>query len=119
MSNSETDKPEIRITFTDGDTLDSSLIDSATSGEENISNMLNGLASAVNSNIYARTGSDLEYTAAKAALDATPWYRFKKRRELAERASKLHTAAFQTAIKGMLDGMEIIDVENDPNVIDS
>lgn len=116
MSNPKGEVQIVRPAYPDGGEfidLDHALPDQ--SGVEPYKVILGGIVAAMNQSIYERANADPELLAVKAELAKTPWYRFTKRRELSDRASKLGADALGRAVTGMVDSLGIEAIENDPD----
>lgn len=114
MENPESKKDTVKVTYSDGESLDVVSVDAGESGEETVTNVLGSWATAMNRAISNQVDSNPEYVAARKELASTAWFRFKRRKKLAEYVSKLHSDAFVQAISGVVEAIEVVDIA-EPN----
>lgn len=116
MNNQKSEKGAKRTTYTDGMSLGSVKTEIGQSGAEGIHNVIGGIATALSRSMYEQTDSDPQYVAAKAELEATPLFRFRKRRLLRDKVHLLYSKAIKGAVMGTVDNLEIIAIEDSSDI---
>lgn len=112
--NAEPENSKIRTTYSDGQSIHSVDSDSLDLTPDTILGGLDGMARSLNNALGARVDSDPELARVRAERDATPWYRFRRRKKLSELAMNLHSEAFFRQVGYLGNSIEIIDVQTLP-----
>lgn len=110
----EPENSKIRMTYSDGKSIHS--VDSDVSGStpDTVVDGLDGMARSFNDAVGARVEADPELARVRAERDMTPWYRFRRRKNLSELAMRLHSEVFLRQVGYLVDSIEIIDVQTFP-----